>query len=203
MKERPILFNGPMVRAILDGRKTQTRRILKAQPFAVETSAFGPPHVCWSENEMPCFEPLDCPYGQPGDRLWVRETWCCKMDDGNFVYDAKGEHECYYAATEKDHITKDDGNGGVAFREDGTEASPWVSPLFMPRWASRITLEVTAVRVERLNDISPDDCRAEGMPKDNNDIGVRYAYGQFWNQINGPGSWHLNPWVWVITFKRV
>lgn len=220
-----------MVRAILDGRKSQTRRIIKPQPQEVGfgKNATVKPYCtgtdwplayyemrgsCWNSSK-----PLKCRHGQPGDRLWVRETWCCKMDDGTYVYRQDGHHECLYRATEQFEIRKDDGNGGTEYRKDGTQASPWSPSIYMPRWASRITLEITGVRVERLQDISEQDAKAEGvLPEFEIDIGTfvhnqkwnpesastyRLGYKHLWNEINGNGSWDKNPWVWVIELKRL
>jgi hypothetical protein len=118
--------------------------------------------------------------GKPGDRLWVRETFR--------IYKV-GASECaaYRATADLDDLDY--------FR--------WKPSIHMPRWASRILLEIVDIRVERLNDISPADCRAEGMPKDNNDIGVRYSFGVLWKSINGADSWAKNPWVWVVVFKKL
>ena len=195
-KERPILFSGPMVRAILDGRKTMTRRIVKPQPHAgVRQSPFVP-----SGLEDGHGKELRCPCGQPGDRLWVRETWAAPH-----AYDhlpprmISQEARIHYTATEE--------RGGLL----------WRSSIHMPRWVSRITLEITAVRVERLQDISEADALAEGIYKPlgsqfwhtNPSANIlpgetpQWAYRNLWETINGPGSWDANPWVWVIEFKRI
>lgn len=124
-----------------------------------------------------------CPYGQPGDRLWVRETWA-PVPSGP----CRPDNPVMYAATvEKPHIWT------------------WKPSIHMPRWASRITLEVTGVRVERLQDISNADCWAEGMCDDNNPEQKlnRRWFSELWESINGPGSWEQNPWVWVVEFRRV
>lgn len=196
VNERPILFSGEMVRAILEGRKTQTRRILKPQPAShhwetipgYELRVSGPHLMCDGRagvrfsHRIPQNQNDDgvvwsiCQHGSPGDRLWVRETW--SQPGGLLRYRADGDR----------------GNW---------DAWKWIPSIHMPRWASRITLEILRVRVERLWDISPDDCRAEGLPADNTDIGVRYGFGILWESIHGPGSWWLNPWVWVIEFKRI
>lgn len=174
MKERPILFSGGMVRAILDGRKTQTRRVIKPQP----SKPVGPNHDgLWSDTCDPVTRYFGCPYGQPGDRLYVRETWRINLS-GNIWYRADGK--------------------SVA---DGL----WKPSIHMPRILSRITLEIESVRVERVQEITPDDCRAEGIGDEFNDIGARYCFGQLWNEINEPRGfgWEVNPWVWAITFRRV
>jgi hypothetical protein len=184
MIERPILFSAPMVRALLDGSKTQTRRVVKPTPEWIGQSGVlsyrgrvGLPHAL-------------CPYGQPGDRLWVRET---HMDLGAcYLYRAD-------AAAEQERAI-------VAPRQ------PWRPAIHMPRAASRITLEITGVRVERLQDISEDDALAEGcsstaiVHEDGEDYTGHYAseeYQDLWESINGPGSWEANPWVWVVEFKRL
>lgn len=194
MKERPILFNGEMVKAILDGRKTQTRRVIKPQPdhFGKEDGEDSWHWNGWRWQDKPGI-PLkgpdeDCPHGQPGDRLWVRETWACSHLYDQFPprlipLDARFA----YAATE--HI------GGLIKRPS----------IHMPQWASRILLEIESVRVERLNAITADDCRAEGTEDDKNDGLVRLRFSQLWTGINEKRgfAWHVNPWVWVITFRRV
>ena len=182
MRERPILFSGPMVRAILEGRKTQTRRVVKPQPVTVGDKV---------EAVMRY---------RIGDRLWVRETWCAgyKYEDDCPVLDENGEmvEAVFYRATEPE----------LRWYEDGHEVNPpWKPSIHMPRTASRITLEITAVRVERLQDISRGDCMAEGCPFPNlasqtDPVGW---YADLWRTLNGPESWQANPWVWVIEFKRV
>lgn len=205
MKERPILFSGSMVRAILGGHKTQTRRIVNPQPAFIgdeNNSVLGHTESALDGK---------CPYGQPGDRLNVKEhtwMWCEKVPNGTtekgrpkFRYVPMRYAKVFYCA---DHPEKPTIKVVSEYR--GYEWG-WRKKIgrFMPRWACRITLEITKVRVERLQDISPADCRAEGMPAENNDVGVRYGYGQLWNQINekrGYG-WAINPWVWVIEFRRI
>jgi hypothetical protein len=195
VKEHPILFNGEMVRAILEGRKTQTRRVILPQPTkqdgktwlaligdnAYMYSGQKPNGEFW---QMPIFK---CPYGQPGDRLWVRETW----------------REVGSAMMSDDSIPKL--KCDVRYCADDPLDGPWRPSIHMPRWASRITLEVVAVRVEKIQDITPNDCRAEGMPATNTDIGARYAFGMLWNIINASRGygWDANPFVWVVEFKVV
>ncbi|MCA3380202.1 MAG: hypothetical protein ING08_08155 [Roseomonas sp.] len=212
MTERPILFSGEMVRAILDGRKTQTRRKMKVQPppdarVTVEhytsivtdrrygdmkpgKKVFG---ALWDGGECG----LPCPYGQPGDHLWVRESGAWR-------------------------------DGVVAFAATDLVlplGQKWKPSIHMPRWASRITLRITDIRVERLQDISEEDARAEGARRFD-DLPSMHPYGQdarwsmdvptttdqclgtarfsfahFWNSINGPGAWEANPWVWAISFE--
>jgi hypothetical protein len=206
MKERPILFSAPMVRAILDGRKTQTRRIVKdrrpwAQQAIPKLTAFVPSADRSSFGMKVGYQgdPLAghvgtiwCPYGAPGDRLWVRETF-------------GGDDICGYAYR-ADHPEQ------KRFEGDGEQPdSPWRPSIHMPRAASRILLEVTDVHAERLQDISEDDARAEGVEAFARDAEGdcwtdgkhRTALEYLWGQINGPDSWARNPWVWVVGFQRV
>ena len=219
-RERPIIFNGPMIRAILDGSKTQTRRIVKwpawMQPHPeVFASDLRDGYGVWyvPEGEWTSKE-FRCPYGKPCDRLWVREAWMPDppIDDTWASTQWAGCREgkiagvperfrhpryCNYAANWL--------HGEVL----------WTPSIHMPRWASRITLEIVSVRVERLQDISEADAIAEGV-ESNVDDGVTYygpygkghcdprvAYAWLWESINGEGSWIPNPWVWVISFARV
>ena len=173
MKERPILFSAPMVRALLAGTKTQTRRIIKPQHLAFFNQDAAAMLSDWNERPLP--------YGQPGDRLWVRETF------GHFECNQHFKPGC-----------------NVYYRADGNclELEPWRPSIHMPRWASRITLEITSVRVERLQDISEADAIAEGVYTDPA-CPAYDAYAQLWDEINGLGSWEANPWVWVIEFRRL
>jgi len=179
MKERPILFSAPMVRAILDGRKTMTRRVVKPNPVSIPEAEVA--HANWViQNRV-------CPFGQPGDRLWVRETWLSYRhlhkngrDEALLIYRADGED--------------------LPKQARGTK---WRPSIFMPRWASRITLEITAVRVERVQDIGDEDAEAEGLSWCNA-ASPRDKFQCLWNSLNlkrGYG-WDANPWVWVISFKR-
>lgn len=195
MKERPILMSASMVRAILDGRKTETRRILKTQPEAnfigdeirsvqlLANGNFGAFDDCGLTG---CGE-WKCPYGQPGDRLWVKETFC--------VAESPEGEKCY--AYRADNWT-----------ECPSENGKWMPSIFCRRVASRITLEITAVRVERLNDISEADAKAEGCEFDawsypQSFTPGKSSYRALWESINGSESWAKNPWVWVIAFKRI
>lgn len=175
MKERPILFSAPMVRALLDGRKTQTRRVVKPQPTATREEAIRTYGKGGTFILEAGFFGVRCPYGQLGDRLWVRETWgACA---GSPVYRADDNATC-------------------------PDGGRWKPSIHMPRWASRITLEVTGVRVERLQDISEEDAIAEGVPEQRGDP---WAFQCLWDSINGARercSWAANPWVWAITFSR-
>ncbi len=250
MKERPILFSAPMVRALLAGSKTQTRRVMKPQPMRgapISVSAWEPGIEVFSPGELGLYREgsppgtwglesvLLCPYGQPGDRLWVRETFAIEHQvehdqnpphaDGRPIKhdDEIGWHQPHYIAS--------DAAPELCYDGDGEPTVLWKPSIHMPRWASRITLEVTGVRVERLQDISEADAKTEGLKAITKDNGhtVKYgipdrdglpgnddagwhwsewctspvaAYRKLWEQINGPGSWDANPWVWVVEFKR-
>ena len=203
MKERPILFSAPMVRAILEGHKTQTRRIVKPQPEAGADLGFLIP-MPNANGSCAHFHDIDergihtkdltahCPYGMPGYLLWVREAWRVR---GGREYEYQNDtHSVMYRATHHED--------GFPL---GWESYKWRPSIHMPRWASRIQLEVTGVRVERLNDISISDAIAEGYDgsvADSVDPSVKW-YAQLWDAINGAGSWAANPWVWVVDFKRV
>ncbi|EHF4952230.1 hypothetical protein ACFGFP_003312 [Enterobacter hormaechei] len=211
MKERGMIFNGEMVRAILDGRKTQTRRIVKVQS---DTPEFGLRRIIessianeigmyfWSQEDARGIKArskqFSCPYGDVGDRIWVRETFSPVPDHE----EPAGCSALLYAA---------DGNGPYG---------KWVPSIHMPRWASRLTLEITGVRVEQLNGISETDAESEGIDMealydsqdcydciaDHNMTGRPTAIGAFkylWESIYGEESWKANPWVWVIEFKVV
>jgi hypothetical protein len=184
MNSRPILFNAPMVCALLDGAKTQTRRVAKLTDAAHIKEVGG--HRRWHPADPDVI--AASPYGQVGDQLWVRETFCDATD---------GLH------------------GRVLYRATGDTACKWKPSIFMPCAASRITLEITGVRVERLQDISEADALAEGIvcAGDGNGFQLadtthysndpRESYASLWESLNGAGSWDLNPWVWVIEFKRI
>lgn len=212
VKERPILFSGPMVNAILEGKKTQTRRIVKPQPGKLELPPDKPNALncsyaafVWNERERPPENiHIHCPFGSPGDRLWVRETFRLFNFEPH-QHDDMGECEIDYRATPNKTL---EAIADEAFTEFG-QKSPWKPSIFMPRWASRIDLEITGVRVERLNDISEKDAEAEGAPMahylvDDQPTGsYDEGFAQLWESINGEGSWAENPWVWVVEFKRV
>ncbi|HDR9277157.1 TPA: hypothetical protein QDB24_005294 [Burkholderia vietnamiensis] len=208
MKERPILFSGPMVRAILEGRKTQTRRVVKPAgahhlfQFRGKDEARGADEPtgewAWCSAEHVVSDHIHCPYGKPGDRLWVRETHLAwwKLDEANPAGPRVFSHVAAYAA-------------------DGYElesGEKWIPSIHMLRAASRITLEITGVRVERLQAISWNDAIAEGI-KDPRRAAVRIdpidgtvaQFRQLWDGLNaarGQG-WDANPWVWVIEFRRI
>lgn len=216
MKERPIIFSAQMVKAIQIGIKTQTRRMVKGQHESQFVGSTGddkkdPRNWGWlNSNDEICTlvdrgegEPyLRCPYGVPGDRLWVKETWWMHDDpnafapsDGN-VTDPDGNKRLVgYAATM-------DYDSARCAADYGCRKRP---SIHMPRWASRITLELTEVRVERLQAITLPDCEAEGAPPTHpadNIWDSTATYRKLWESINGAGSWAKNPWVWVIGFKQ-
>jgi len=229
VKERPILFSGAMVRALLDGSKTQTRRALKVRCQEIGERADGS-RWPWSEHPDTAADHWHaCPYGQPGDRLWVRETFQGPLFDGDRESEYRADPEvfnspefCQYAA---------DGGAAPEFMTmDDEWVCRWRPSIHMPRWASRILLEVVSVRVERLQDISEVDAIAEGMAHVRSQAWDRehfpawrclfeeavtagtkppigpspaQAYEKLWDSINGAGSWDANPWVWVVEFKRV
>ena len=202
MKSRPILFSAPMVRALLAGTKTQTRRPLREGAWLDPKE--GVIRMCSVGNGVTGFQSVACPYGVPGDQLWVREQFA-----GSIAYERHG------------YPLREWGNK-IWYCADGEPRSgQWTRPrpsIHMPRSLSRITLELTDVRVERLQDISEADALAEGVtPKWEPGCSGRLmeaiggfsfrpaasAYADLWEQINGAGSWDANPWVWCLSFKRV
>ncbi len=222
MKERPILFSAPMVRAILEGRKTKTRRVVKGVPEWCDRAGY----TCFTpdgyisfrgnyEDKGPCEKFIKCPYGKVGDQFWVRET---------FAITTNVDREKEWPSRPHKNFDNDD-LASVIYRADGewewvdddgfrTEHSYWKPSIFMPRWASRIQLEITGTRVERLQDISEYDAIAEGVgehwicsdsmpdnPHLNHNPLSRFI--DLWKSINGEQSWNQNPWVWVIEFKRI
>lgn len=214
MKERPILFSAPMVRAILDGSKTQTRRIVKQSLERLgdgDWHAFDHKGINYRVNArhttVAAWAHLlqFCPHGQPGDRLWVRETWQGPLFDSDDDFEAFSESPDDYKKPLYCEYAADGGPAPEFVTQDDELVQRWRPSIHMPRWASRISLEITGVRVERLNDISASDCVAEGCgaeefwPESN----ARAQYERLWESINGPGSWAANPWVWVVEFKRV
>lgn len=239
MKDRPILFSSPMVRAILDGRKTQTRRVVKFPPtfsdksgtYRLPVELWGPTKVggagtyritksgrvpvaemtaMWNPKGATC---IGCCYGKPGDRLWVRETW-----------QATKENWVMYAANSEMRDTNGKAHGCLY-------QGPWLPSIHMPRWASRITLEITKVRVERLQEITEEDAIAEGCVAEHYNqeriddlqisdahpnvkalakalgpgcVPARADYWHLWDKINSKKHpWAGNPFVWVIEFRRI
>ena len=210
MKERGMIFNGEMVRAILDGRKTQTRRPVK---FPVHDKNLGC-ELAGNElaGDLSAGNYLNSAFGKPGCRIWVRETFC-PVDDTQYG----GEKWVDYRATPKFEASYP---AGWDCAPNDAEALKWHPSIHMPRWASRILLEITNVRVERLNAISEEDAEAEGIDMealydsqdcydciaDHNMTGrptVTGAFKYLWESIYGAENWLANPWVWVIEFKRV
>ncbi|MGG4053530.1 hypothetical protein ABEW79_17965 [Delftia tsuruhatensis] len=215
MKERPILFSAPMVRALLDGTKTQTRRIVKPQPDSTH-SGFPYWHVggyraswCRSAADGGPLEPANpllCCYGQPGDRLWVRESWFPDPPaDGTWAYAAWAGCREGQIAGVPDRFRHP---AFCCYAADWLHGEVrWTPSIHMPRWASRIMLEITGVRVERLQDISEADCRAEGAHGGHGSIpGYGYSatplehFQHIWKSTGG--DWAANPWVWVVEFQR-
>ena len=211
MKERPIRFSAPMVRAIIDGSKTQTRRVVKGWvPCKPEND--GESDVWQVYNGDTVAFTFLCPYGKPGDRLWVRETWAeTDRHDGTPVVAYRAGGCIGVGRTQRDgpdHLIR-----AFAWDDAPEGGIRWRASIHMPRWASRILLEVTDVRVERLQDISEADAQAEGVKVDGNghavrdDVvnvgGARTAFAELWESINGPDSWATNPWVWVVEFRRI
>lgn len=192
MKERPILFSAPMVRAILEGRKTQTRRIAKKMVRHPDFGNLYTPGALVLEHESQHVIDRCCPYGQPGDRLWVRETWCCVHG----IPSSTGPHPDDFV-----RYRADDQPGDKVL----SEKKCWKPSIHMPRVYSRILLEIIAVRVERLNSITVSDAIVEGYDGSVDspaDPSIKW-FSNLWELINGAGSWAANPWVWVIEFKRV
>lgn len=220
-RERPILFSPEMVRAILAGTKTQTRRALKVQPIDVipfEGDKAGIERVGHMQNDPPRGVVFRCKFGQPGDRLYVKEKHAFldvtksalsrfPLVGGGFGPDVWNLCIEYCDGTENDAFSVE-GEKPKQTRERGEDR--WRPSIHMPRWASRILLEIVAIRVERLQDISEADCVAEGCAGGHGSIpGYGYSatpaehYRWLWELINGAGSWDANPWVWCLTFKRV
>lgn len=212
MKARPILFSAPMVRALLNDRKTKTRRIAKGEALSWLDEGFSKIFVASKSNAL-------CPYGQPGELLWVRETFRMQSRFTDLC-------KIFYKAHENASHTEFHEFVKTELVGEYQPTEVWKPSIFMPRWASRITLEITGVRIEGLNDISNKDAMAEGLFK--TPIGSGYsdvftlkdelysdiiegqvkayddpvlAYRALWNEINGIGAWEQNPWVWVIEFK--
>ncbi|WP_346396806.1 hypothetical protein [Pseudomonas syringae] len=227
VKERPILFSAPMVRAILSGQKTVTRRALKVQPhidvsgnFCVGGANYG--QDIYGKPVTKHFVSSHCPYGQPGDRLWLRETWYC-----DHLQVLSGP----YLKPEDLDVVEAREDGTLVYAADGlapyeAEQPAWKPSIHMPRWASRILLEITDVRVERLQEGDGETAFesryvAEGIHRIHHGDGDYYfhpfkdepgpgnwsdpfdAWRELWVSINGAESWNANPWVWVVEFKRV
>lgn len=202
MKERGMIFNADMVRAVLNGSKTQTRRMLTPRHLeliglAARSGECYPLESGQQHANSQSYYCEFCPFGAVGDRLWVRETFSVVPRTA-------------YAASEgvQQVICPDDSHEAAIFRagwEHSSGGIRWRPSIHMPRWASRITLEITGVRVERLQDISEADAKAEGAPAECCVIGDKHFLGfrSLWRSIYEEESWQANPWVWVIEFKRV
>lgn len=222
MKERPIIFSAPMVRAILSGTKTQTRRIAKV-PAGMSLTGYARDygHGAWTWHLAALSPPdewvtLNCPFGSANDRPWVRETFARQArfagaPERDFIYRADGEQP---------EPALLDENLNPILTKGGKLASSWISAIRMPRRASRIVLEVIGVRVERVQHINENDAIAEGVERtvigdawrryadeETEAVGLppctsaRDSYRSLWERINGDGSWGENPWVWVIEFR--
>ena len=227
MKAKPILMSGPMVRALIDGRKTQTRRAARSEfqewfdflgdnseevgirwgQFSYGDGRLSKPQWLAYSRDYPDegVIHLDNPYGQPGDLLWVRETWALVGDPSMREVHYRADYEQDSAGWEQP---------GRLFQ------GRWTPSIHMPRWASRLTLRITDVRVERLQEISEDDAKSEGIDYLGDAYGYslygKYAgmgptdyirpvesFGSLWESINGPGSWDENPWVWCLSFSVI
>jgi len=223
LRERPILFSGEMIRAILDGRKTQTRRVVRDRAWAADSWPMA-------SGGYPEYERIACPYGQPGDRLWVRETWGWRgrlfsigaaTEDVFVEYKEGGVKRTIVRPYGDEHgipkqrcrckPTGDEWTDREAHSDELTRFwASWRPSIHMPRWASRITLEVVSVRVERLGDISGDDVIAEGvecLPREGTISwaqNCRDRFAALWDRINAKRCpWSSNPWVFVVEFRRV
>lgn len=211
-------MNAEDVRATLAGRKTHVRRIIKPQPpcecsytingnqshaLCYDTnSGIGPKTIWVPPTPKSKDHRLSCPFGAPGDELWVREAWRpvgpweCRKDGATIQYRSDGEYLRKTGWPDSFRIKTSD-------RRD-----KWYPSIHMPRWASRITLELTSVRVERLQDISEEDAEAEGIafmrdiPDADEMLTAKQLFKILWESINGPGSWDLNPWLWVLEYNR-
>lgn len=208
MAERPILFSSPMVRELLVGRKTQTRRMAKPVRHPDLGNVYAPGALVLEREPQHVIDRC-CPYGQPGDRLWVRETFA-PVYPQDPSYNGGRPIEFDYRAT---YVH------GARLGDTLGIKKTWKPAIHMPRTASRITLEITAVRVERLQGITEADAQAEGstpipdacdhVRRSCSDIGCsgpqpyRVGFRSLWEDINGPDSWDANPWVWVVNFRRL
>lgn len=188
-----MIFNAEMVRALLDGRKTQTRRIIKDCTVGRDPISkfikIGKKFIGCYPEDVPELIRECCPYGVPGDRIWVRETWA---EAGASAPDLK-----LYRANYPEHVPS------IYENVPPAEEIRWTPSIHMPRTASRILLEITDVRVERLRSMSQGDARAEGVIAASGPMEAGLAFRELWDSIYGEESWKANPWVWVIEFKRV
>lgn len=239
MNAHPILMSGDMVRTLLAGTKTQHRCLMKPQPdgrieVIVPNPVRGWPwwDQLWRSEDGQQAKWLRCPYGSPSDLLWVRETWrigAWAEDDGSFAVDYKADN-----FARREWLTDPDDHSGDKFNDEwmklcqqladrgvrpgadgryrwkpGESPLPWRSPVAMPRWASRLTLRITEVRVQRVQEISEGDAMAEGVPftalpqGQTPDTLHRAQFADLWDSIHGPDSWDANPWVWALTFQVI
>lgn len=218
MKERPLIVTTELIPKILDGTKTNTRRLNGLKEINEEPDSWE--YQLLDNGKLACRQKLTytggfyysnwvhikCPYGQVGDRLWVRETFCYKYDP---ITAKMIDGEYWYRASNPD-VEKIDGDGALEFRKDGVQASPWLPSIHMPRRASRIILEITGIRVERLQEITEEGAEAEGFKYSIEDLQsgcsyietAREKFQYVWNSLNAKYPWESNPWVWVIEFKR-
>lgn len=218
VKERPILFNAAMVRAVLDGTKILTRREVRDTGlYAIDAGIHGDAVAARGLANLA----TQCPHGQPGDRLWVREAWRSAADldkySGSQIADLclDAGYSVPWAPIqyEADGVRRDWQHTGITHEDGPPQPGRYRHARFMPRWASRLILEVTGVRVERLQDISEEDAHREGVDnklcaeaigKSPLDMGMatQCGFAYLWDLINGDGAWDANPWVWVIEFRR-
>ena len=218
MKERPILFSGPMVRAILDGRKTQTRRAVKPQPHSKDVAFTASKkwpnhwylHAIGGSPTQDFIGEFRCPYGQPGDRLWVRER--CRAEELESGLDGvRYDADNHFRPIENSQEASD---RWVHLYHYGKGKGKTVPSVHMPRWACRIVADIVSVRVERLQDISHEDAIAEGvepvgngwrnyLDSDRPFLDPIHSFRSLWQSINGLDSWDMNPWDWVVEFERV
>ncbi|EQC0968723.1 morphogenetic protein [Citrobacter braakii] len=200
MTERGMIFNSEMVRAILDGRKTQTRRPVK---FPFKDRNLGC-ELSGNElaGELSSGNYLNSPFGKPGDRIWVRETFQGPLFDIDQM-DAYCKDSAPFEKTQF-CVYKADGKPAPEFFDaDDNLHCCWRPSIHMPRWASRLLLEITSVRVERIRSMSQDDARAEGVIAASGPMEAGLAFRELWDSIYGEESWKANPWVWVIEFERI
>lgn len=230
MKERPVIFNAEMVRAILSGSKTQTRRVIvnvgADNCIPLQKQSKTKDGIYTHVMDAPVYGL--CPFGQPGDRLWVRETWSDVNLEGAPALAYRADDEVYDLMEDESLLDEDGAFNYQDPRVSKYHFAAWYSDLIsgiegnwrpaihMPRWASRITLEITGVRVERLNTISEEDARAEGVEKmhggfwrhyqpgwTQHQLSARGSFVTLWKSIYGEESWNSNQWVWVVEFRRV
>ncbi|MFZ5050042.1 hypothetical protein ACOY5N_03320 [Enterobacter kobei] len=219
MTERGMIFNGEMVRAILDGRKTQTRRIIKDCTVGRDPISkfiqIGKKFIGCYPEDVPELIRECCPYGVPGDRIWVRETFQGPLF--NFEQMEAYQEDSSKFKKPEFCVYKADGKPAPEFFDaDDNLLCGWRSSIHMPRWASRILLDITGVRVEQLKSISEEEARSEGVAQlregfwkhyqpgwTQHQLSARGSFATLWESIYGFGEWERNPWVWVIEFKRI